>query len=58
MILNFYLIFLKFTRGITTKRKIPVGGAVLGRFHSRGESPRIVQLRGETLDENLPFPLM
>jgi hypothetical protein len=48
MILNSYLICLRFTRGRTIKRIVQVGRSVLGR----------VQSGGETLDGNIHFPLM
>jgi hypothetical protein len=58
MLLNAYLICLRFTRGSTIKRTIQVGRSVSGRVQSGGVSPRIVQLGGETLDGKIPFPLM
>jgi hypothetical protein len=48
MLLNAYLICLRFTRGNTIKRKVQVGILVSGR----------VQSGGATLDGNIPFPLM
>jgi hypothetical protein len=58
MILNAYLICLRFTRGSTIKRTVQVGRSVSGRVQSGGVSPRTVQLGGEALDGNIPFPLM
>jgi hypothetical protein len=58
MLLNAYLICLRFTRGSTIKRKVQVGRSVSGRFQSGGVSPRTVQLGGAALDGKIPFPLM
>jgi hypothetical protein len=56
--LNAYLICLRCTRGSTIKRRVQVGGSTSGRFQSGGLSPRIVQLGGAPLNENVHFPLM
>jgi hypothetical protein len=48
MILNAYLICIRFTRGSTIKRTVHVGRSVLGRVQSREASP----------DEKIPFPFM
>jgi hypothetical protein len=58
MLLNAYLICLRFTRGSTIKRTVQVGGSVSGRVQSGGVSPRTVQLGGATPDGKIPFPLM
>jgi hypothetical protein len=58
MVLNDYLICLRFTRGSTIKRKIHVGEEVSGRVQSGGATPRTIQLGGEALDMKLPFRLM
>jgi hypothetical protein len=46
MLLNAYLICLRFTRGSTIKRTVQVGRSVSGRVQSGGVSPRTVQLGG------------
>jgi hypothetical protein len=56
--LNAYLIFLRFTRGSSIKKKVHVGRLVLGRVQSGGVSPRIVQLGGAPLDGKILFSLM
>jgi hypothetical protein len=48
MLLNDYLICLRFTRGSTIKRTVQVGRSVSGRVQSGGETP----------DGKIPFPLM
>ena len=48
MLLNAYLICLRFTRGSTIKRKVQVGRSFSGR----------VKLGGEALYGNIPLPLM
>ena len=58
MILNAYLICLRYTQGSTIKRTIQVGRSVLGRVQSGGVSPRTIQLGGEAPDGKTPFPLM
>jgi hypothetical protein len=58
MLLNAYIICLRFTRGSTIKRTIQVGGSVSERVQSGGVSPRIVQLGGATSDGKIHFPLM
>jgi hypothetical protein len=58
MLLNAYLICLRFTRGSTIKRTIQVGRSVSGRVQSGGVSPRTVQLGGATPDGKIHFPLM
>jgi hypothetical protein len=58
MLLNAYLICLRFTRGNIIKRIVQVGRSVLGRVQSRGVSPRTIQLGGEARDGNIPLPLM
>jgi hypothetical protein len=58
MLLNAYLICLRFTRGSTIKRTVQVGRSVSGRVQSGGVSPRTVQLGGATPDGKIPFPLM
>jgi hypothetical protein len=44
MILNAYLICLRFTRGRTINMIVHFGGVISGRVQSWGESPRTVQL--------------
>jgi hypothetical protein len=56
--LNAYLICLRFTGGSTIKRTFQVGRSVLGRFQSRGVSPRAVQLGGVSPDGKIPLPYM
>jgi hypothetical protein len=58
MLLNAYLICLRFTQGSTIKRIVRVRISVLGRVRPRGVSSRIVQLRGASLDGKITFPLM
>jgi hypothetical protein len=58
MLFNSYLICLIFTRGSTIKMTFQVGRSVPRIFHSRGVSPRTIQLGGTTPDGNIPFPLM
>jgi hypothetical protein len=58
MLLNAYLICLRFTRGSTIKRTVQVGRSVSGRVQSGGVSPRTVQLGGASPDGKIPFPLM
>jgi hypothetical protein len=58
MLLNSYLICLRFTRGSTIKRTVQVGGSVSGRFQSGGVFPRPLHLGGATPDGKLPLPLM
>ena len=58
MILNAYLLCLRYTRGSTIKRKVQVGISVLGRAQSGGVSLRIVQLGGATPDGKIPLTLM
>jgi hypothetical protein len=58
MLLNAYLICLRFTQGSTIKRIVQVGGSVSGRVQLGGVSPRIVQLGGVSPDGKIPFPLM
>jgi hypothetical protein len=58
MLLNAYLICLRFTQGSTIKRIIQVGRSVLGRVQSGGVSPRTIKLGGETLDGKIPLPSM
>jgi hypothetical protein len=48
MLLNAYLICLRFTRGSTIKRTVQVGRSVSGRVQSGGATP----------DGKIPFPLM
>jgi hypothetical protein len=48
MLLNAYLICLRFTRGSTIKRTVQVGRSVSGRVQSGGAAP----------DGKIPFPLM
>jgi hypothetical protein len=56
MILNAYLICLRFTRGSTIKRTVQV--EIIRRVQSGGVSQGRVQLGGATPDGNIPFPLM
>jgi hypothetical protein len=58
MLLNAYLICLRFTRGSTIKRKVQVGRSISGRVQSGGVSPRTVQSGGAAPDGKIPFPLM
>jgi hypothetical protein len=58
MLLNAYLICLRFTRGSTIKRKFQVRGSVLGRVQSGGVSPRTVQLGGAAPYGKIPLTLM
>jgi hypothetical protein len=58
MLLNAYLICLRFTRGSTIKRTIQVRRSILGRVQLGGVSPRIIQLGGAAPDGKIPFPLM
>jgi len=48
MLLNSYLICIRFTPGSTIKKTFQVGRSISGRF----------QLGGATPDGNIPFPLM
>ena len=48
MLLNAYLLHLRFTRGSTIKRIVQVGRSISGRVQSGEEAP----------DGNIPFPLM
>jgi hypothetical protein len=58
MILNAYLICLRFTRGNTIKRTFQVRRLVSGRVQSGGVSPRTIHLGGATPNGKTPFPLM
>jgi hypothetical protein len=58
MLLNAYLICLRFTRGNTIKRIVQVGGSVSGRVQSGGVFPRTIQLGGASPDGKIPFSLM
>jgi hypothetical protein len=58
MLLNAYLICLRFTQGSTIKRIVQVGGLVSGRVQSGGVSPRTVPLGGASSDGKIYFPLM
>ena len=58
MLLNVYLISLIFTRGITIKRIVQVGGSVSRRVHSGGGIPKDSSVRGASPNGNIPLPLM
>ena len=58
MIMNAYLICLRFTRGNTIKRNVQVERSVSGRVQSWGVSLRTIRLGGAALDGKIPFPLM
>jgi hypothetical protein len=57
MILNAYLICLRFTRGSTIKRTIQVGGAVSGRVQSGGATPRTSSVRGSSPRREVTFSI-
>jgi hypothetical protein len=58
MLLNAYIICLRYTRGSTIKRTVQVGILVSRRVQSGGVSPPTVQLGGATPNGKIPFPLM
>jgi hypothetical protein len=58
MLLNAYLICLRFTRGSTIKRTVQVRRSISGRVQLGGVSPRTVQLGGASPNGKIHFPLM
>ena len=58
MLLNSYLICIRFTWGSTIKRTDQVRRSISWRVQSGGVSPRTVQLGGATPNGKIPLPLM